>query len=117
VLILEGNIEPGDYLSVRNFLRNETNFKKISGGVFLALRGGYVRESMKIGNPIRELRLDTDAESAAECTGLGEDRSAAAAGAPPRTIFGVRSSTLTRELIIKSLKVKRDRGDPPSRGS
>ena len=29
-LILEGKIETGDYASVRNFLRDESNFKKIS---------------------------------------------------------------------------------------
>jgi hypothetical protein len=63
VLVLEGKIEPGDYIAVRNFLRNESNFKKISGGVFLASPGGYVREAMKIGDLIRELRLSTDAPS------------------------------------------------------
>src|SRR4029078_4657094 len=51
-MILEGKIEPGDYISVRNFLRLESNFKKISGGVFLASPGGYVVEAMKIGNLI-----------------------------------------------------------------
>jgi len=60
---LEGKIEPGDYISVRNFLRLESNFKKISGGVFLASPGGYVVEAMKIGNLIRALGLSTDAPS------------------------------------------------------
>jgi hypothetical protein len=61
VLILEGKIESGDYLSVRNFLRDESNFKKISGGVFLASPGGSVLEALKIGRLIRELRLSTEA--------------------------------------------------------
>ena len=61
VLILEGKIELGDYLSVRNFLRDESNFKKISGGVFLASPGGSVLEALKIGRLIRELRLSTEA--------------------------------------------------------
>src|SRR5690348_3964493 len=59
-LVLEGIIQPGDYSIVFNFLRDESNFKKISGGVFLASPGGYVYEAMKIGNLIRELRLRTD---------------------------------------------------------
>jgi hypothetical protein len=63
ILILEGNIEPGDYTSVRNFLRDESNFKKISGGVFLASPGGHVLEAMKIGLLIRQLQLSTDAPS------------------------------------------------------
>jgi hypothetical protein len=63
VLLIEGTIEPGDYSSVFNFLRDESNFKKISGGVFLASPGGYVFEAMKIGNLIRDLRLGTDAPS------------------------------------------------------
>lgn len=62
-LVLEGKIEPGDYISVRNFLRIESNFKKISAGVFLASPGGYVIEAMKIGNLIRALQLGTDAPS------------------------------------------------------
>jgi len=61
VLILEGKIESGDFLSVRNFLRDESNFKKISGGVFLASPGGNVLEALKIGRLIRELRLSTEA--------------------------------------------------------
>ena len=61
VLILEGKIESGDYLSVRNFLRDESNFTKISGGVFLASPGGSVLEALKIGRLIRELRLSTEA--------------------------------------------------------
>ena len=61
VLILEGKIELGDYLSVRNFLRDESNFKKISGGIFLASPGGSVLEALKIGRLIRELRLSTEA--------------------------------------------------------
>ena len=38
-----------------------SNFSKISGGVFLASRGGHVVEAMKIGRLIRELQLSTDA--------------------------------------------------------
>lgn len=63
VLVLEGKIEPGDYISLRNFLRIDSNFKKISGGVFLASPGGYVIEAIKIGNLIRALQLSTDAPS------------------------------------------------------
>ena len=63
VLILEGKIEPGDYFSVRNFLRKKSNFEKISGGVFLASPGGSVIEAMKIGHLIRALQLSTDAPS------------------------------------------------------
>src|SRR5262245_8525398 len=58
-LILEGKIEPGDYTSLHNFLRDESNFNKITGGVFLASPGGYVSEALKIGNLIRHLRLST----------------------------------------------------------
>jgi len=61
VLVLEGKIEPGDYISLRNFLRSESNFEKITGGVFLASPGGYVGEALKIGNLIRLLRLSTNA--------------------------------------------------------
>jgi hypothetical protein len=60
-LVLEGKIEAGDYLSVRYFLRDEANFKKISQGVFLASQGGNVLEAMRIGSLIRALRLATDA--------------------------------------------------------
>jgi hypothetical protein len=63
VLILEGKIEPGDYFSVRNFLRKKSNFDKISGGVFLASPGGYVGEAIKIGYLVRALQLHTDAPS------------------------------------------------------
>lgn len=61
VLILEGKIEPGDYISLRNFLRDESNFDKMTGGVFLASQGGYVSEALKIGALIRALWLTTDA--------------------------------------------------------
>ena len=60
-LILEGQIEPGDYISLRNFLRNQSNFEKITGGVFLASPGGRLNEALKIGYLIRELRLTTNA--------------------------------------------------------
>ena len=63
VLILEGKIEPGDYFSIRNFLRKKSNFDKISGGVFLASPGGYVGEAIKIGYLVRALQLRTDAPS------------------------------------------------------
>jgi hypothetical protein len=63
VLVLEGKIVPGDYDQLRNFLGNESNFAKITGGVFLASPGGYVTEAMKIGHLIRALRLSTDAPS------------------------------------------------------
>lgn len=62
-LILEGKIEKGDYASVRNFLRDESNFQKISNGVFLASPGGNVREALSIGYLIRALRLSTEAPS------------------------------------------------------
>ena len=63
ILVLEGKILPGDYNVVLNFLSTEFNFSKISGGVFLASRGGHVVEAMKIGLLIRELQLTTDAPS------------------------------------------------------
>src|SRR5262245_55100792 len=61
ILVLEGKIEPGDYTSLHNFLRDESNFNKITGGVFLASPGGYVSEALKIGNLIRRLGLSTNA--------------------------------------------------------
>ena len=63
VLILEGKIETGDYVSVRNFLSDASNFKKMSGEVFLASQGGNVFEALEIGYLIRHLRLSTDAPS------------------------------------------------------
>jgi hypothetical protein len=62
-LILEGRIDAGDYIVVRGFLRNESNFKKITNGVFLASPGGNVREALKIGYLIRALQLSTEAPS------------------------------------------------------
>ena len=62
-LILEGKIEAGDYVSVRNFLRNESNFEKITNGVFIASPGGNVREALKIGYLIRALQFSTEAPS------------------------------------------------------
>ena len=62
-LILEGKIDAGDYISVRNFLRDESNFKKITNGVFLASPGGNVREALKIGYLIRALQFSTEAPS------------------------------------------------------
>ena len=63
VLILEGKIEPGDYITVRNFLSEPANFKKMTGEVFLASQGGNVSEALQIGYLIRHLRLSTDAPS------------------------------------------------------
>jgi hypothetical protein len=63
VLILEGKIEAGDYARVRNFLSDASNFKKMSGAVFLASQGGNVVEALQIGYLIRRLRLSTDAPS------------------------------------------------------
>ena len=63
ILVLEGKILPGDYNLVLNFLSNEFNFSKISGGLFLASRGGHAVEAMKIGLLIRQLQLSTDAPS------------------------------------------------------
>ena len=65
-LVLEGQIEPGDYISLRNFLRNQSNFEKITGGVFLASPGGHLNEALKIGYLIRELRLTTNAPASPE---------------------------------------------------
>ena len=62
-LILEGKIEKGDYASLRSFLRDESNFNKISNGVFLASPGGNVREALQIGYLIRALGLSTEAPS------------------------------------------------------
>ena len=63
VLILEGKIESGDYNTVRNFLSEPSNFKKMTGEVFLASQGGDAFEALKIGYLIRHLRLSTDAPS------------------------------------------------------
>ena len=62
-LVLEGKIEKGDYASVRSFLRDKSNFQKISNGVFLASPGGNVREALQIGYLIRALKLSTEAPS------------------------------------------------------
>jgi hypothetical protein len=63
VLILEGRIEPGDYISVRNFLSEESNFKKMNGEVYLASAGGYLIEALRIGYLIRHLQLSTNTPS------------------------------------------------------
>ena len=63
VLILEGKIETGDYNTVRNFLREPSNLKKMTGEVFLASQGGNAFEALKIGYLIRHLQLSTDAPS------------------------------------------------------
>ena len=63
VLILEGRIESGDYVSVRNFLSDASNFRKMNGQVFLASQGGDAFEALQIGYVIRRLRLSTDAPS------------------------------------------------------
>jgi len=63
VLILEGKLERGDFEKVRDFLGNQSNFEKITGGVFLASPGGNIGEAIKLGYFIRALRLDTDAPS------------------------------------------------------
>ena len=63
VLILEGNVAPGDYILFRHFVSEESNFKKMNGNVFLASRGGSVSDAMQIGYLIRRLRLGTDAPS------------------------------------------------------
>ena len=63
VLILEGKIERGDYIKVRGFLGDATNFNKMTGEVFVASQGGNVVEALEIGYLIRRLRLSTDAPS------------------------------------------------------
>ncbi|HEY4798531.1 MAG TPA: hypothetical protein VII99_05570, partial [Bacteroidia bacterium] len=63
VLILEGKIERGDYIKVRDFLGDATNFNKMTGEVFVASQGGNVFEALEIGYLIRRLRLGTDAPS------------------------------------------------------
>ena len=63
VLILEGKIDSGDYITVRNFLSEPSNFKQMTGEIFLASQGGNVTEALKIGYLIRHLRLSTDAPS------------------------------------------------------
>ena len=63
VLILEGRIETGDYVSVRTFLSDASNFRNMNGQVFLASHGGEVSEALQIGYLIRRLRLSTDAPS------------------------------------------------------
>src|SRR3974390_163252 len=63
VLILEGKIERGDYIKVRDSLGDATNFNKMTGEVFVASQGGNVFEAIEIGYLIRRLRLSTDAPS------------------------------------------------------
>jgi hypothetical protein len=63
VLILEGKIERGDYIKVRDFLGDATNFNKMTGEVFVGSQGGNVFEALEIGYLIRRLRLSTDAPS------------------------------------------------------
>src|SRR5450759_2930875 len=63
VLIIEGKIEPGDYIKIRSFLSEASNFSKMTGEVFLASQGGNVFEALEIGYLIRHLRLSTDAPS------------------------------------------------------
>jgi hypothetical protein len=71
VLILEGKIEPGDYISVRNFLSEESNFKKMSGEVYLASQGGNLIEALRIGYLIRHLQLSTNSPSRIPRTIIG----------------------------------------------
>jgi len=68
VLILEGKIEEGDYVSVRKFLGEPSNWKKMNGNVFLASPGGNVFEALQIGYLIRRLQLSTDAPSSPPMT-------------------------------------------------
>src|SRR5450759_2609255 len=63
VLIIEGKIEPGDYIKIRSFLGEASNFSKMTGEVFLASQGGNVFEALEIGYLIRHLRMSTDAPS------------------------------------------------------
>jgi len=63
VLVLEGRIDTGDYISVRNFLSEVSNFNKMNGDVFLASQGGNIFEALQIGYLIRHLQLSTDAPS------------------------------------------------------
>jgi hypothetical protein len=63
ILILEGKIKKGDYIKVREFLSNASNFEKMNGEVFLASPGGNIFEALQIGYLIRHLRLSTDAPS------------------------------------------------------
>jgi hypothetical protein len=63
ILILEGKIEKGDYIKMRNFVADASNFNKMSGVVFLASQGGNILEAIEIGYLIRHLWLSTDAPS------------------------------------------------------
>ena len=55
-VVLEGNIEAGDYDKLRGFiLKNEV----YPGEIYLASPGGDLAEAMKIGRLLRELRWDT----------------------------------------------------------
>src|SRR4029078_11737120 len=59
ILLLEGKIEPGDYISLHNFLRNESNFEKITGGVFLASPGWYVAEAHQNNTSYRNVHCES----------------------------------------------------------
>jgi hypothetical protein len=63
ILVLEGKIDRGDYATIRTFLSDESNFKQLSGEVFLASGGGSVSDALEIGYLIRRLQLSTDAPS------------------------------------------------------
>src|SRR3974377_2077158 len=52
VLFLEGKIERGDYIKVRDFLSDATNFNKMTGEVFVASQGGNVFGALEIGSHI-----------------------------------------------------------------
>jgi len=54
-VVIEGNIETGDYEKLRKFIEHEDYIDSI----YLASPGGDVAEAIKIGRLVRELNLET----------------------------------------------------------
>lgn len=57
-VILEGEIDTGDYQKVRDAIRRAG---PTAGTLYLRSKGGNVVEAMRIGELVRKLRMDTDA--------------------------------------------------------
>jgi hypothetical protein len=55
-VVIEGEIETGDYDKLRNLIENNDNI----GSIYLASPGGNVAEAIKIGRFVRALRLGTE---------------------------------------------------------
>ena len=54
-VVIEGNIESGDYVKFRDYISKS----KFVGSVYLASPGGNLTEAMRIGRLVRSLNLET----------------------------------------------------------